>query len=80
MAVGYGTVWLCGSWLCDCVAVLLCYFVVVWCFARGIVRPRVGIFDIDEFFVIEDDSVTVVDLLSRYLDAPAGAVAFSRLV
>jgi hypothetical protein len=44
------------------------------------VHRRVGFFDLDEFFVIDNDTLSVSQLLHAYDAEPVAAVAFNRLV
>ncbi len=41
---------------------------------------RLGIFDIDEFFLMDDDSLSLPQFLRSYEHEGVGAVAFNRLV
>jgi hypothetical protein len=44
------------------------------------VVPRIGIFDVDEFFVLENDKLALPELLEYYSQDGTAGVAFNRLV
>ena len=44
------------------------------------VVPRIGIFDVDEFFVLENDKMALPELLEYYSQDGTAGVAFNRLV